>query len=722
MTSHRGAWLAVALTSAAAIFLLGVQVLHPFPFLNDAVLHYGLCRSLESAPREGQQLLDPWIGQWTLGFPVFHYYQIFPHLFVVALSKVSAGLLPLLTAFRLVEVLAAGLLPISMFVAARHLGFPSLAAAACGVLSLAPRTNYLHGLELESSTWQGLGQFTQAFGALFLPIALARTWTALRGTSSVGMAALFVTLTTVSHLALGAMALLAGGLFTVASFREFPKRILRLLLLAALSLAGSAFILVPLSRDFAYYNVSALVPSWKYDSFGHEIILRWLVTGELFDFQRLPLMTILIALGFATAAVRARKFANHRALLVLFLGALALYFGRPTWGRALDLLPLGQGFHFSRALALVQVAACLLAGVGVGHVLAWGWGTTGTSRMRRIFVAALVALGAAPLLADRGSYLLHNAKLVRDSDAMYEIERAPLEAAVAEAIGNRTGRVYAGLGGAGGPAWGGAFMVGWVPVYDWPPLRGADTFGYLHHQYSLNSDLFDRFDERNALSYRVFGIQTILAPEGVLFPAAIEETSRHGRFRVLTVRDPRARLLDLVDAPFAVHVSKTRLPRVQAKWLSSDLPGRGVYPEVQLAELGPPRDGATVVEGEVVRFPSVPALDAPGEIGEITRNGADFSVKAQATRPSVVVLKMTYHPAWKATVDGRPAATRHLLPSYVGVPIGPGQHTVVLRYDPGPEKWFLAAGGFAFLSLGIWGTRRSGRSKKQDDLIDGSFS
>jgi hypothetical protein len=41
------------------------------------------------------------------------------------------------------------------------------------------------------------------------------------------------------------------------------------------------------------------------------------------------------------------------------------------------------------------------------------------------------------------------------------------------------------------------------------------------------------------------------------------------------------------------------------------------------------------------------------------------------------------------TVDGRPAKTQMIAPSFVGVAVPPGQHRIEFRYEPYPDYWLL---------------------------------
>jgi len=59
-----------------------------------------------------------------------------------------------------------------------------------------------------------------------------------------------------------------------------------------------------------------------------------------------------------------------------------------------------------------------------------------------------------------------------------------------------------------------------------------------------------------------------------------------------------------------------------------------------------------------------------------------FAASVRLRRPAVVVLASSYHPRWRVTVDGREVAPLMVAPSFVGVPVGSGDHTVAFRYQP----------------------------------------
>ena len=691
---------------------LFVQVRHPIPFLNDSVLHFGLIRSLASAPARGQSLLDPWVGTWCFGFPVFHYYQCLPHFLVLGLWTVLGHAVSLVRCFQIVNWLAIGTFPVPVFLAMRRMGFDRGTAVAAAALSPMIKTNYLHGHDLESYVWQGLGQYTQAFGGWLFPLAVAWLATALRDGRSWVVTTFLLVATFLSHLALGTMVAFAGGVIVLVSPRAAALRLRRLVVIGIVVGAACAWMLLPILRDFTWYNLSTLVPSWKYHSFGAAIILRWLVTGQIYDYARevalgarsigpLPVLTVLVAGGVVLAAFRARR-DSERTLLALFVFFLLLYFGRPTWGSLLRIVPLGNGFHYSRALFGVHVFGVMLAGPFLATTFR---ALASRGKLGAVAAAAVAVAVFAPLVGERSSYLARNAKLVREAAAGYAAEGPALERALAIAAQDRLGRAYAGLGGPGRP-WGGTFLVGWVPVYAWFPIREMDALGYLYHMWSLNADFEDAFDEGDVRQYRALGVRRILVPAGLQVPAFTRPIAQEGRFRVLAVDGPG--LVELVDAPFRLDVRKRNLSRLQAKWLRSDLAGRSIHPRVHMAEEGPATDGPGIPADDIdFHFPALAPAERPvGEILGVDRRGDDFDVRARVDRPGYLLLRMSYHPGWRAFLDGREVRPVPLMPSFLGVALEPGAHEVALRYRPDPSRGpLLAFGILVLVAAGAFGRR-----------------
>ncbi|HKW79078.1 MAG TPA: hypothetical protein VJQ09_08240, partial [Candidatus Limnocylindria bacterium] len=65
---------------------------------------------------------------------------------------------------------------------------------------------------------------------------------------------------------------------------------------------------------------------------------------------------------------------------------------------------------------------------------------------------------------------------------------------------------------------------------------------------------------------------------------------------------------------------------------------------------------------------------------------------------SLVILKVTYHPNWRVTVDDRDVETFMVSPGFIGFDLGPGMHFVTARYTSTPLKSPLVGLGFFVLA------------------------
>jgi hypothetical protein len=81
-------------------------------------------------------------------------------------------------------------------------------------------------------------------------------------------------------------------------------------------------------------------------------------------------LTILAAAGLAVCLWRWRR-ERYRVPVILAITWLLLYFGRPTWGVLLNLLPLSHDLQLHRLIAGVHLGGIYLMGIGLA--LPWRW-------------------------------------------------------------------------------------------------------------------------------------------------------------------------------------------------------------------------------------------------------------------------------------------------------------------------------------------------------------
>jgi uncharacterized membrane protein len=148
--------------------------------LNDNVLHYTLVERMVQAVERGENPLDCWSPEWSLGYPVLRTYQPLGHALVVLVYFALGKSVGLMTVFVWARFLSVVLLPLSFFAAARLMGLGRLTAAAAGLLAPLISTNFLYGVEYGSYTWAGSGLFPQAVGSHFLLIAFGLGFRSIR--------------------------------------------------------------------------------------------------------------------------------------------------------------------------------------------------------------------------------------------------------------------------------------------------------------------------------------------------------------------------------------------------------------------------------------------------------------------------------------------------------------------------------------------------------------
>ena len=188
-------------------------------------------------------------------------------------------------------------------------------------------------------------------------------------------------------------------MFVVVAPREILRRLGRAAIVVGGALLASAWMLVPLLTDAGWtVNDEFSRGTIYYDSFGARKILVWLGTGDLLDRGRLPLITILAGVGLVFAIIQSRRREPPRVLIGLGLVSMVLFFGRPTLGFVIDLLPGGGDLFLRRFINGVHLAALYLAGLGLMYLVNLLMGLLGRWKLSPKPVIAIALVVAALLV------------------------------------------------------------------------------------------------------------------------------------------------------------------------------------------------------------------------------------------------------------------------------------------------------------------------------------
>jgi len=677
------------------------------PDLNDSAYHLAIALRAREALARGDSPIDFWYPDVALGFPLLRHYQHLPHLFLVGVDQVVGRWLPMAATYRVVLGTLLALFPLATYSALRRCDCPPLVAGCAALVAPLLSTPHLYGLSFESYLWGGSGLYAQLFASVLAPLATAAAYRAVSTGRGVRWAALLCAATFVSQLVYGYIVALS----TLALVPLGPQRGRRLaravLILAACFVIGSYFF-VPALRDAELANRSVWEKPEKWNSLGAPSILRYLATGELLDHGRPPVVTAFVGLGLLYALARRDRLG--RLFAGLFVLWLLLYFGRPTWGRLLDVLPAGYDLPLHRFIGGVHLFAIPLAGYGLAFVV----DCLATPRhwLRIITAAVTLALLLSPALTERAAYLQRSRRWKADAEAALRTNTDWRELLTQlRALGG--GRCYVGIPGRA-PEY---LRVGGIPLTALCLLDGIDTLGFLWIAITWAGDVQVWFDPDNPLHCRTFGVRYLVFDEGRPPPPFARLLSAVGRYRIYQVAD--ASYFGVVDVPFAVPCTKRSVYEVGHAWLHSGLPGADQYPALRIGRYGPP--DMPVVDFVAQNTFARAAEGPPERAGRVLRVKDPWSCDVELTRPAAVVRRAAYHAGLRATVDGQDAQVFPVTPGFAAVQVPAGSHLVQFRYEPARRWPWALAGIVAFALVGRFCPRSTGnRTPTQESQAPGS--
>ena len=651
------------------------------PSVNDDGFHLLFVRDASAALANGENVFDFWAPQLELGFNQFFYYQHLPYLAVVLLQRVSLGNLDIVTAFNLTRYVLMVTFPLTVFWSMRRMGFSGPAAAFAAVVSSLLSTNFLYGFDYNSYTWRGFGLYTQLWGMHLAFLSLATMYTVLQKGRGLLLAIIVFSLLVLSHLVYAYMlAITIIVLYLYGINRtNIVGRTIRLAIVAAFVGAISAYMVIPFFTVPGYLSASPYLQPYKYDSFGAGPILTWLVSGQLFDYGRLPVLTVILLIGGIAALVSRARIAL--LAVVLFIVWLIIYFGRPTLDGLTNLFPLSDSLLFHRFIGGVDIAAIILMGVGAAAL----WQIFKPYRARWQVVLAGVAVIALlmPVFAERYDFYQYNGLLEQQvSDAITADTDA--QAIIAKIQSLPAGRVFAGL-----PAtYGNTMTFGDVYFYNLLVYDDIEVLAPPFQSLSLNSDLIWDFNDANQGDYDLFDVKYVVAPANRAMASFLKPIMRTAKYTLYQAPTSGFAEYGAIIGRQAFSTSNS-LFFFNRSWYRGSLPDnlqffRYDYPASHVAP-GPTTapgcaDGKTTFE-----------VFQPARIDLVT----------SCSTASTLIIKTTYHPNWQITVDGQIQPDFMVSPAFIGVSLPAGRHAVTAEYRAGPTKLPLLIVGFIALLLAL---------------------
>jgi hypothetical protein len=676
------------------------EIAIPVPNVNDDAEHIAFIERATDALARGENVIDHWLPEIDLGFPEFFYYQHLPHLAVVAVHRALFGAVDLFTLFNVVRwVLLVGL-PLTVFWSMRRLGSGDVAAAVGAAASSLLSANHRYGFEYDSYVWRGFGLYTQLWAMHLSFVALACLHRLLQRGTGLFLTVIVLTVLALSHLIYAYMMAISTVVLLLFAVRRgrVAAPLVSLAIAGLAVLAITSYFWVPFLGGTAYLSTSPFLQPEKYASYGAPAVLGWFATGELFDHGRLPVLTAVLFIGVAGAAVSRRRLELATvALLGLWLW---FYSGRAAIGPLFGLLPLHDGLLFHRFIGGVDLAAILLMGSGGAFV----WERLTRPSVRSLLrglphwqIAAAALLGGAllvPALAERQTYYAAQTTWLGQTAAAIEGD-SDLRTILTTLHRLPPGRVYAGLASNWGRTLDFRLPFNSVHVYQLLAAEKLATVAPPFGGQSLNADLQFDFDDQRASQYALYNVRYVIASPSVSLPAFLVRRAVTARY--VLYETPTAGYAEFVGVATTetVRTQATLFPKMRA-FVNGPGPEARIYTRFEF-----PAAADAVIVG------SMPRCGADAKIVNERIDPARLTFAATCATASPLVVKVTYHPGWQVTVDGAPVPTYMVSPSYLAFTLPAGAHEVVAEYRSAAAKGpLLAVGALTIAVFAVLQRRR----------------
>ena len=499
--------------------------------VNDLSFHIAASQRLAHSLTTGDSLLDPWMSQWALGYPLWHFYQPLPHMVAGLWLTITSHFASAPASFAVLYYLLMVALPASTYLGARLFGLEPIAAGFASILIISvSEVGDLsrYGLSYGAYVRRGSGLYTQLMSYNLLMPALGFANYSLNTGKRRILAACLVAATALSHVVFGYAAIVSVAIMALVGPRgDRSRRVVRAASILVPALILVAWFVVPMLLAGGEANRCRWDDVWKFDSWGAKNILSTLLSGRFFDEGRLPAMTAALAVSSMLALYRWKK-PMPRRLLVLTVVWLAIFFGRTTWGYFMLALGLPRTFHVSRFESVFELFAVLLTAWALAKIIA---AASRIGYAGKLLTAITLGAMALVIFTERVRFLQLSNYWGDESLAAIASEGTSLDASLADIrtiLSERPGRVWSGPTG----MWAANFHIAKTQPYSFLSLAGFDELSFLYHSLSWSSDVTAEIDERDPYQAQLFAMRAVLAPVTQPMPFYFKRRGVHGKLAV----------------------------------------------------------------------------------------------------------------------------------------------------------------------------------------------
>jgi hypothetical protein len=680
---------------------------------NDNNFHYALIdeskiiwKNIFSGKTSPFSIIDSWNERWAEGYPLSLYYSHLPQAVFSLISFVVP--IPTFNFFVFLRTFLLVLLPVTFFIGTQIMGFSLPTALITAFFAQSVFTDGLYGIDATSYLWRGWGLTAQLLAVFFLPLAFAYSIDYLENKKNLGKAILFNFIVAQAHFGMLYLLLIAYPVYwlitsihiiegkTLLDILKTGKRVLTLVLLIFLSLS---YFIIPFFLTSAYRNFSYWDPIWKFDSLGVTHILKLLLNGELFDFNRFPFMTLSVIFGLLLSLRSSNKL--RQFLGVIFIVYFILYLGKDVLGPFIKIIPGLNEYHLHRVIVMVQFIGFMIAADLITNLFQNKHFVKNINKIP-LLLGVMLIVGITIYQIEKPII-----KYVKDNDAWIKVSNENFQKDIDsyEKIINTLkrlpkARVYAGRPG----NWGNTFKIGDAQVYMALSKDGFSTIGFLPQSWSPNSDSEQFFDEGNIRHYELYNVGYLVFPsdrnQAPKFAKLVVKAGRYSLYRVKTDG-----WFGIGQTNLNVIAKKTDLLNIVHLWISSYPFLNKDYPSInrnkekllnngwndKMTDLNTYNENLNIYKINPFTKSEEFKVSMYNKQEKKINNGyqINFDLKEDC-KNCIVFLRQTYHPFWKIYLNDKKISAFPVFPYFIGLPVDKaGNYKIEAIYQPSTIKYLL---------------------------------
>lgn len=283
------------------LFIFNVLLLL-FPLLEEGFLlghdntsHYVYSLRLSEMMSEGNFRF--WLPDFSMGMPLFYYYQPIPH-FVTATVFLLFPYIDSLFLMKGIVVLLFSLLPFSIYQSFRWLGLPKSICLVSALLTFTIESWVGLGFEMKSIL--GWGLYAQLWGMVLAPLTIGYIYKEYFNQRRLFVPITLLGVLILTHVLSGIIACLSIAILFFVSEWNQKQKIQDTFYLAKIYLGAfliAAVLLVPTLLGGDYISGYFKLNEEHHLGLGLVKTLTYLFSGQIFDANRFPILTLLLISG-----------------------------------------------------------------------------------------------------------------------------------------------------------------------------------------------------------------------------------------------------------------------------------------------------------------------------------------------------------------------------------------------------------------------------------------